>query len=162
MKNKLVLEIDIASQKLVLQEDDERLLKEYAISTAKNGPGERINSECTPRGRHVICEKYGDGCQSNTVFVGRKATGESFTPELRQQFPERDWILTRILRLSGEEPGVNQGGEVDTYERYIYIHGAPDDVTMGQAGSHGCVRMRNEDVIELFELVEVNTPVLIK
>jgi len=132
------------------------------VSTAVNGPGERLDSECTPRGRHSITEKTGAGCAVNTVFVGRRPTGEHYTPELGRQFPDRDWILTRILRLSGAEPGRNQGGDVDSFKRYIYIHGAPDDVEMGVPGSHGCIRMRNEDVIELFDRIETGTELVIK
>ena len=155
------IEIELSTQKLFLKKGSD-VIKEYRVSTALNGPGEKQDSECTPRGKHIISEKFGNGCDANTVFVGRQPTGESYTPELRQKFPDRDWILTRILRLSGEEPGFNKGGNVDSYERYIYIHGAPDDVKMGVPGSHGCVRMRNKDVIELFDTVNVNTQVVIK
>src|SRR5690606_6535084 len=100
-------------------------------------------------------------CETGTVFVSRKPTGEIYTPALRQQYPERDWILTRILRLQGTEPGLNCGGDVDTFARMIYIHGSPDDVQMGMPGSHGCIRMRNSDVIRLFDIVEPGTPVII-
>ncbi len=134
---------------------------EYSVSGSRKGPGERRDSGCTPRGAHVIAEKIGAGSPAGTVFVGRVPTGEIYSPGLRQTCPDRDWILTRILWLAGTEPGRNQGGEVDTFERYIYIHGAPDDVQMGMPGSGGCIRMRNGDVIELFNRVEVGTPVLI-
>ena len=129
------------------------LIREYPVSTGKNGIGETMDSGCTPRGRHSIAEMIGAGCVPDTVFVGRRPTGEIYNPKLRRQYPERDWILTRIIWLQGEEPGVNQGGTVDTYSRYIYIHGAPDDVKMGEPGSAGCIRMRNHDVVELFGLV---------
>lgn len=118
-----------------------------------------MGSECTPRGCHVIGEKIGADELINTVFVGRLPTGEIYRPELRKNFPQRDWILTRILWLNGCEPGVNLGGQCDTRDRYIYIHGAPDDVEMGRPGSHGCVRMCNRDVIRLFDLVSVGTHV---
>jgi len=154
------IEINIAEQRLRLFNGND-LVKEYSISTAKNGPGEQMDSECTPRGEHIITEKIGDGCEVNTEFVSRESTGELYHPELRQQFPDRDWILTRILGLSGMESGRNQGGDVDSHDRYIYIHGAPDDVKMGEPGSRGCIRMCNEDVIELFNQVEVDTKVLI-
>jgi lipoprotein-anchoring transpeptidase ErfK/SrfK len=161
MSGELRIEIDIGAQRLsVLRGAD--LLKEYRVSTAKNGAGERMETGCTPRGRHVIAEKVGDGCEPGAVFVGRRPTGEIYTPELRRQHPARDWILTRILWLSGAEPGLNQGGEVDTYNRYIYIHGAPDDVPMGTPGSAGCIRMRNADVIELFDRIPPGTPVEIR
>jgi len=152
--------INIAEQRLRLF-NGETLLKEYIISTAKNGPGEQMDSECTPRGEHIITEKIGEGSEVNTVFVARESSGELYHPELREQFPDRDWILTRSLWLSGIEPGCNQGADVDSHDRYIYIHGAPDDVKMGEPGSRGCIRMRNEDVIELFNQVEVDTKVVI-
>ncbi len=135
------------------------MLKRYLVSTAANGPGERQGSFCTPRGRHVIRAKIGAGQPENTVFVRRRPTGEVYTPELGAAHPERDWILTRILWLSGCEPGFNRLGEVDTMRRFIYIHGSPDTVEMGVPGSHGCVRMRNRDILELFDLVPVGTPV---
>lgn len=133
--------------------------REYPVSTAKNGPGELLDSGCTPRGRHSVAALIGAGRPVNTVFVGRRPTGEIYGPELRRRCPGRDWILTRILWLRGEEPGVNQGGAVDTYQRCIYIHGAPDDVPMGAPGSAGCIRMRNADVIELFDLAAAGCPV---
>lgn len=120
-----------------------------------------MDSECTPRGEHIISEKIGDGCELNTIFVGRIPTGKIYQPELRKEFPDRDWIVTRIMWLSGTEPGRNKGGNVDSHDRYIYIHGAPEDVEMGKPGSRGCIRMRNEDVIDLFDAVEQGTPVLI-
>ncbi len=152
------IEINISKQTLRLSEGND-LIKQYTISTAKNGPGEQMDSECTPRGKHLIREKIGAGCEANTIFVGREASGEMYHPELREQFPDRDWILTRILWLSGCEAGKNKGGNVDSYDRYIYIHGGPDDLAMGVPGSRGCVRMRNTDVIELFDLVETETGV---
>lgn len=152
------IEVNIIKQTLTLFEGDD-VIKQYTISTAKNGPGEQMDSECTPRGKHLIREKIGAGFEANTVFVGREATGELYHPELREQFLDRDWILTRILWLGGCEAGRNKGGNVDSYDRYIYIHGGPDDVAMGVPGSRGCVRMRNDDMIELFDLVEIETSV---
>jgi L,D-transpeptidase catalytic domain len=154
------IEISIKEQSLKLF-DKEQLVKHYSISTAKNGPGELMDSECTPCGKHIITEKVGDGAAVNSVFVGRVATGEIYESALRELHPERDWILTRILWLSGTEEGKNKGGKVDSHDRYIYIHGSPDDVDMGQPGSRGCVRMRNIEMIELFDLVEVGTEVVI-
>jgi lipoprotein-anchoring transpeptidase ErfK/SrfK len=161
MSGDLRIEIDIGAQRLRLLRGAE-VLREYPVSTAKNGTGERMDTGCTPRGRHVVAEKIGEGAAAGTVFVGRRPTGEIYSPELRQQNPARDWILTRILWLAGAEPGRNQGGDVDTYNRYIYIHGAPDDVPMGRPGSAGCIRMRNADVIELFDRVPPGTPVDIR
>lgn len=133
----------------------------YAISTALNGVGERQGSGCTPRGLHSVRAKVGAGCAPHTVFVGRRPTGELYTPALAAQQPGRDWILARILWLTGCEPGFNRGGAVDTLRRFIYIHGCPDGLPMGTPASHGCVRMCNADVIALFDRVAVGTPVRI-
>ena len=154
------IEINLSEQYLRLFAG-KRLVMDVAISTAKNGPGERMGSECTPRGAHYIRAKIGTGSAAGTVFVGRRPTGEVYSPELGERYPGRDWILTRILWLSGLEPGRNRLGEVDTMRRYIYIHGTPDHVSLGMPGSRGCVRMRNRDIIELFERVPVGTPVMI-
>jgi lipoprotein-anchoring transpeptidase ErfK/SrfK len=154
------IRIDLAAQRLELHERG-RLVRSYPVSTAKNGPGEREGSECTPRGAHEIVAKIGDGAEAGAVFAGREPTGEVCTPELFEARPERDWILTRILWLGGLEPGRNAGGEVDTRSRHIYIHGCPDGLELGVPGSHGCVRMSNSDVIDLFERVEVGTRVRI-
>ncbi len=156
-----IIEIDLAQQLLRLTEAG-RILREYPVSTATNGAGEQNGSECTPRGRHEIHRKIGAGSPENTVFIGRKPTGEIYSPKLAANTPGRDWILTRILWLCGCEPGRNLGGDVDTRSRYIYIHGAPDEVEMGRPGSHGCIRMRNRDVIDLFDRVDEGTQVLIR
>lgn len=148
--------INLSAQRLRLYEGNS-IVREYAVSTAKNGAGELMDSECTPRGEHVIAAKIGAGCPVNTVFISRQPSGEIYTPELRKLHPARDWILTRILWLKGAEPGRNLGGNVDSHERYIYIHGAPDDVAMGTPGSRGCIRMRNQDIVELFDLVTEGT-----
>jgi L,D-transpeptidase YbiS len=155
------IQISISKQTLTVLDGDGELLSQYAVSTAANGVGCEKDSGCTPLGQHIIRAKIGDGAQTSAVFVGRRATGEICTPELMAQFPERDWILTRILWLSGTEHGVNRLGNVDTMQRYIYIHGTPDSTEMGKIGSHGCIRMRNDDVIALFDMVPVGTPVSI-
>lgn len=153
--------IHIGSQSLELYDDRDRLLHSYAISSALKGTGQRRGSFCTPLGRHIIRAKIGAGQPENTVFVGRRPTGEIYTPALGAAFPGRDWMLTRILWLSGCEVGHNRLGEVDTMRRYIYIHGCPDSAPMGVPGSIGCIRMRNRDVIELFDSVFVGTSVKI-
>lgn len=153
------IEISIPAQTLTLFDDNGGQVARYAVSTAANGVGCVKNSGCTPLGAHIVRAKIGDGAAENTVFVGRRPTGELFTPALKLQFPERDWILTRILWLSGTEPGKNRLGNVDTMQRYIYIHGTPDDTKLGVPGSHGCVRMRNADLVALFDRVPVGTTV---
>jgi predicted GNAT family N-acyltransferase len=135
------------------------LIRRYPVSTARNGAGELMNSYRTPRGRHLVRAKIGAGLAPNTVFVRRRPTGEVWSPALAEQFPGRDWILTRILWLSGTEPGLNRLGDVDTMRRYIYLHGSPDGVPMGTPGSIGCIRMRNHDIVELFDLAPPYTPV---
>jgi L,D-transpeptidase YbiS len=149
--------IDVPRQELLLRNG-----RRYAVSTAKNGVGEHNGSFCTPRGRHIVRAKIGAGQPLRSVFVRRRPTGELWTPELHAKYPGRDWMLTSILWLSGCEPGRNRLGDVDTMRRMIYIHGAPDSAEMGKPGSHGCVRMRNEDVAELFELVDPYTLVEIR
>ena len=155
-----LVRIDLDRQRLELHVDG-RVRRTWPVSTAANGPGEQEGSECTPRGRHVIRAMIGAGAAPGTVFVGRRPTGERYTPALGAAHPDRDWILTRILWLSGTEPGRNRLGRVDTMRRYIYIHGCPDDVDMTVPGSHGCIRMRNDDVIDLFDQVEVGTKVVV-
>lgn len=156
------IHVSIARQMLEVFDDNGTLLRSYAVSTAKNGVGEVSDSYCTPRGRHVIRAKLGRGAPANTVFVRRRQTGEVHSPDLHAAHPGRDWILTRILWLSGCQPGFNRGrnsdGEtVDTMRRYVYIHGSPDHAEMGRPGSHGCIRMRNHDIVELFDLVPAYT-----
>jgi L,D-transpeptidase YbiS len=151
--------ISIPGQTLALVGDDGEELKRYRVSTAKKGAGEVRDSLCTPRGRHVVRAKIGSGQPLNTVFVRRRPTGEIWTPQLGWEYPGRDWILTRILWLSGCEPGFNRLGNVDTMRRFIYIHGSPDTVAMGIPGSIGCVRMRNADIVELFDRVPAGTEV---
>lgn len=158
----LLIDISIAEQKLRLLDEAGGVLAEYPVSTAAKGPGERKNSNCTPRGRHIVRAKIGDGKPLGSVFIGRRPTGETWNPALSMAHPARDFILTRILWLSGCEPGVNRLGDVDSMQRYIYIHGTPDSEPMGVPRSHGCIRMRNADVVALFDQVPVHTPVLIR
>ena len=156
------IDISIAEQRLRLQDETGAILADYPVSTALNGPGEKRNSGCTPRGRHIVRAKIGGGQPVGTVFIGRRPTGEQWTPALAAEHPARDFILTRILWLSGCEVGVNRLGDVDSMQRYIYIHGTPDTEPMGIPRSHGCVRMRNTDVVELFDRVAAGTPVTIR
>ena len=153
------LRVSVARQTLTVFDDHGAEICQYSVSTAKAGVGEVSGSYQTPRGRHIIRAKIGAGLPANTVFVRRRPTGEMWTLELAEAFPGRDWILTRILWLSGCEPGRNRLGCVDTMRRYVYIHGSPDSAEMGTPGSNGCVRMRNADIIELFDRVPCYTEV---
>jgi L,D-transpeptidase YbiS len=151
--------VSIAKQELELFDDSGKSLRRYQVSTGANGAGEESGSFCTPRGRHIIRAKIGAGQSENAVFVKRRPTGEIYTAALGAQHKGRDWILTRILWLSGCESGYNRGGSCDTMRRYIYIHGTPDGTALGTPGSRGCVRMRNAELMELFELVKAGTEV---
>ncbi len=153
------IQISIAQQSLTLFDESGQVLRCYPVSTASKGAGEQNGSYCTPRGKHLIRAKIGVGQPENTIFVARRPSGEIYSMELGASVPERDWILTRILWLSGCEPGRNRLGCVDTMRRYIYIHGSPDSVDVGVPGSHGCIRMRNADILELFDQVPVYTTV---
>jgi lipoprotein-anchoring transpeptidase ErfK/SrfK len=153
------ISIDISLQRMVLLDAQGRVIKRYLISSAKNGVGQEYGSFRTPLGKHVIRAKIGTGQPVNTVFVRRRPTGEIYTPELAARFQGRDWILTRILWLSGCEPKFNRLGSVDTMRRYIYIHGSPDSTLMGKPGSIGCIRMHNHDMLDVYGRVSVGTPV---
>jgi len=158
MKSSIEISIHDQCLRLIL----EGQVKEYSISTAKLGIGQQKGSNQTPLGWHEIRAKIGRNAEINSVFVGRRPTGEIYSPELANQFPQRDWILTRILWLSGCELGRNRLGEVDSMQRYIYIHGTPDSEPMGTPESHGCIRMRNKEIIELFDHLEVGSLIWIQ
>jgi lipoprotein-anchoring transpeptidase ErfK/SrfK len=153
------IEIKISPQHLKVIDNNEIRIKSYRISSAKNGVGQERGSFCTPLGKHIIRAKIGSGQPINTVFIKRRPTGEIYTPDLGARYPGRDWILTRILWLSGCELGFNRLGSVDTMRRYIYIHGCPDNINMDKPGSIGCIRMFNADLLELFDLVDAGTEV---
>lgn len=155
------LKISIGKQQLSLYRKG-IIDKTYSVSTAKNGAGEQMGSECTPVGWHKIRAKIGDEQPLNSVFIGRRPTGEIYTADLKNQYQHRDWILSRILWLGGLEPGKNRYGEVDSTWRYIYIHGCPDELITGKPESHGCIRMKNVDVAELFDSIDVGIKVLIE
>ena len=160
LKGKSYLDISIPLQQLNLIENS-NIIFSYPVSTALNGSGEQMGSECTPTGWHKIKAKIGSSQPINSVFTSRRLTGEIYSSELSKQFPDRDWVLSRILWLGGVEPGKNRYGKVDSTWRYIYIHGCPDELMTGKPESHGCVRMKNQDVIDLFEQIVVGTPVYI-
>lgn len=155
------LHISISKQQLTAY-DEGRLAFSYVISSALNGVGCQEGSGQTPLGEHYIRAKIGGGLPINSVYIGRRPTGEIYTESLKAQFPNRDWILSRIMWLCGKEVGVNRLGSVDSMSRFIYIHGTPDSEPMGVPKSHGCIRMRNEDVIQLFDWVPAGCPVTIE
>lgn len=159
-KRPLTVEISIQDQLMRLTYVD--AIVEYSISTAKLGFGQQQGSNQTPLGWHQVRAKIGHDAAENSVFIARRPTGEIYSAELAAQFPKRDWILTRILWLSGCEIGHNRFGNVDSMQRYIYIHGTPDSEPMGRAESHGCIRMRNRDVIELFDALDTGTSIWIQ
>ncbi|MDY6839904.1 MAG: L,D-transpeptidase [Pseudomonadota bacterium] len=154
--------MDLTLQCLRLETEAGEVIASYPVSTALNGPGESDGSGRTPRGEHYIRASIGAGLKAGTVFRARRPTGETYNPELARQHPDRDWILSRILWLCGREWGQNRGPGVDTFRRFIYIHGTPDSEPMGVPLSHGCVRMRNEDIIALFDCVGPGTAVSIR
>ena len=156
------IEIDLGPQTLALFGADDACIRRYSVSTAARGAGELNGSLCTPRGRHRIRARIGAGAPEGAVFRGRRPTGERWSRDFAAAHPGRDWVLTRILWLCGEESGRNRGGDVDSMRRFIYIHGTGDDQPMGVPRSHGCIRMRNRDLIELFELVAAGTIVDIR
>ncbi len=157
-RSNVEIDIDLSAQRLVLR-DGGRTVLETPVSTGANGIGERYDSGCTPRGRHIVRAKIGDGAPVGAVFRGRRWTGEVWSPEAHAAQPGRDWILTRILWLSGTEPGFNRLGDVDTFRRYIYLHGTPPITSLGTPGSKGCIRMDNSVIIRLFDLIEPGTVV---
>ena len=152
------LQIDLGAQRLHWN-GPEGASRSFVISSGTAGAGERDGSGCTPRGRHVVRARIGAGADPMAVFVGRRPTGECWTPGLAAAHPARDWILGRILWLGGREPGRNRFGAVDTTRRYIYIHGTPPDQPLGVPGSHGCIRMACEDVVALFDITPAGSTV---
>lgn len=155
------LEVGVQSQSLVYYDEQGVARLNYRISTSSRGVGERVNSLQTPRGWHTVCERIGDGIEADTIIYRRQITPWKYTPQLHAEYPNKDWILTRIMWLCGQEPGLNQGGEVDSYDRAIYLHGSGSHVAFGTPTSRGCVRMRNDDIIELYALTGTGLDVLI-
>ncbi len=154
--------VDIPTQTLTLYDTHDTVEMRFAIASSRYGCGQQRGSYQTPLGKHTIRAKIGADMPCYTVFRGRRPTGECWSPALHTQYPERDWILTRILWLCGCEAGFNRHGAVDTMQRYIYIHGTPDCVPLGVPSSIGCIRMHSHDLIQLFERVPLYTPVLIQ
>ncbi len=151
--------VDVSEQKLYLYRGG-KVLKAYPVSTSKYGIGNLEGSEKTPLGWHQVAKKIGDGAPLNTIFKNRVNTGRVFTGYANAH--REDFITSRILWLEGLEPGINKGKRIDSFKRYIYIHGTADEDLIGQPASHGCVRMRNTDVVEIFDLLQVRSRVLIR
>lgn len=158
--NRIHLDIRISTQRLLVLKDG-NLEKCYSVSTSALGAGETFGSFKTPRGLHEVRARIGDKLPVNSVFESRRPTGGIYSPEMAAQFPDRDWILSRILWLSGLEPGKNRMGNCDSMRRYIYIHGTNDEDSIGKPASRGCIRMKNHDIIDLFDWVLPGTRVKI-
>jgi len=155
------IEVDISEQRLYLIENN--LIKaSYPISTSKYGEGSIQNSFKTPLGEHSIKEMIGEEVEINTIFTSRINTKRSATIIDQFEDTDNDYVTSRIIWLDGEEEGFNKGGNVDSFQRYIYIHGTHEEGLIGTKASHGCIRMFNYDVIELFKLVNIGTKVLIR
>ena len=155
------IEVDISEQRLYLIENS--LIKaSYPISTSKYGEGSTENSFKTPLGKHSIKEMIGEEAEINTIFTSRINTKRSATIIDQFEDTDNDYVTSRIMWLDGEEDGFNKGGNVDSFRRYIYIHGTHEEGLIGTKASHGCIRMFNYDVIELFNLVNIGTKVLIR
>jgi len=154
-KDKSFITIDVSNQ--ILKLSSNKLTRDYFISTSKNGVGQENNSGKTPLGRHYIFKKIGQNMPVNSIFIGREFNFEVYHDALGDIYT--DWILTRILWLAGSEDGMNAGGNVDTKNRYIYIHGTPYEDQLGKPVSSGCIRMSNQDVIELFNYTQIRTEV---
>ncbi len=156
------ININVTQQQLKLFDEDGNLLQQYPVSTSRYGPGNQNGSEQTPLGLHRIKDKLGGAMPVNEVFIGRGPHGNLEECIKRGVDLPDDVIMSRIMWLEGMEPGRNQGGYVDTYQRYIYIHGTNHEGTIGTPASIGCIRMCNQDVVDLFRLVEVGSEVLIE
>lgn len=154
--------IRIAEQQLSVFNEQQELVFQCRVNTARNGVGCVQDSGCTPFGKHYVRACIGEGLSAYAVLRGRRVTGEEWTPALMNAQPERDWILGRILWLCGSEPGINRGGSVDTFRRYIYIHGSPDWSADASPSSHGCVRVAPEDMLCVFDLLPYGSSVSIE
>ena len=154
--------VKVSQQKLYCCDDEEKVLFEYPVSTSSFGMGNKNGSFMTPLGEHSIAQKIGADCAINEVFIGRVPQGELEALQAAGKTLPEDIITSRILWLEGKEPGVNNGEGIDSYQRYIYIHGTSEEKKIGLPASHGCIRMRNQDVIDLFDQVDEGCRVLIQ
>lgn len=156
------ININVMQQQLRLLDAAGNLLQQYPVSTSKYGTGSENGSEKTPLGLHRIKDKLGGAMPVNEVYIHRVPHGSLEECQQRGIELPDDVIMSRILWLEGMEPGRNQGGYVDTYQRYIYIHGTNHEENIGTPVSIGCIRMRNQDVVDLYRLVEVGSEVMIE
>lgn len=160
-----IITVNVSKQELFLFEsapfENVTLIKVYPVSTSKYGTGNQIGSNKTPLGTHFIAEKIGTGAKIGTIFQGRINTGMVAEIYTDATDIEEDYITTRILWLQGIEPEINQNGEISSYNRYIYIHGTPAEGLIGKSASNGCIRMKNQDIVELFKLVPEGTLVIV-
>lgn len=154
------LYVSVKHQQMYLIEKDS-IIKKYTVSTAKKGVGNELHSLKTPIGLHSVKRKIGDNVPLGGILEARVYNGSKATIYEDKTKADGDYVTTRILWLDGEEIGVNKGRNVDTYNRFIYIHGTPEEGYIGEPVSHGCIRMKNTDVIELYDLIDEGTPVLI-
>ena len=158
MKYKIIISIKLQNLFLLI---DDRIKFTYKISSAKAGIGQLKGSYKTPLGHHTIRAKIGENNPIYSVYEGRRPTGDIWTKNLNEQLSKDDWILTRIIWLSGKEIGFNRLGDFDSMQRFIYIHGTNEEELLGSPASHGCIRMSNNDILTLYQYVEVGTDVFI-
>ena len=158
---KIKILVDISEQRLYLKSGEQTLVS-YPISTSKYGEGSKENSFKTPLGNHIIKEKIGENAPINTIFISRINTKNIASIENKPKNTENDYVTSRIMWLEGEENGVNKGPGIDSYERYIYIHGTHEEGLIGVKASHGCIRMFNVDVIDLYDRIYNGTKVIIR
>ena len=159
--NNIEIIVDISDQRLYLIEGS-IIIESYPISSSKYGEGSIENSFKTPLGKHIIKEKIGSGAPLNTIFVARVNTNEKANIIRSLDDSEDDYVTSRILWLDGLEEGINKGEGVDSFNRFIYIHGTHEEGLIGQKSSHGCIRMFNNDVVKLYDIVKKGTKVYIK
>jgi len=152
--------VSIQQQQMYLIEKDS-IIKKYSVSTAKKGVGNELHSLKTPIGLHNVKRKIGDHVPLGGILEARVYNGSMATIYEDKTKADGDYVTTRILWLDGEEVGINKGRNIDTYNRFIYIHGTPEEGYIGEPVSHGCIRMKNADVMELYDLIDEGTPVLI-
>ena len=155
-----ILFVSIENQ-ILYEINKNQIIRTYDISSSKYGFGNKENSNKTPIGLHLIKKKFGDKVPIYGKFIGRKFYGKIATIFTDATKSETDDITSRILWLEGLEENINKGDGIDSYKRYIYIHGTSEEGLIGRPASHGCIRMKNKDIIELYDKIKIGTLVLI-